>query len=284
LPPPSSTDRARGELGVVGHLARRVPADQISRLEDVQRLVEVVDSTHRLERASPERLPDHRCSEQSRTRSSRHRVDAGGDRRLDRHRQLVGVHARNRRGQLLEKEGIALGDLDQTPDIRRSVAGGTQQVGGELGRVCGRERLEKNRRLGDEAASPRRVPIEKLGPGESDEDGRLLLDRPGEVLEQLELTRLRPVDVLEGDERRLREPERLDEASRREEEQPRLLGTALAAQPEQQPEVAARVLRLLGRQQLVDGAPELLAGNGTSPPPRRWSRRHVPRGRDPSPR
>jgi hypothetical protein len=41
LPPPSSTDRARGELGVVGHLARRVPADQISRLEDVQRLVEV---------------------------------------------------------------------------------------------------------------------------------------------------------------------------------------------------------------------------------------------------
>jgi hypothetical protein len=44
------------------------------------------------------------------------------------------------------------------------------------------------------------------------------------------------------------------------------------------------VLRLLGRQQLVDGAPELPAGNGTSPPPRRWSRRHVPRGRDPSPR
>ena len=103
--------------------------------------------------------------------------------------------------------------------------------------------------------------VEQLGPRERHHGAPGLAQLAAEVLDQVELARRGPVDVLVDDEHRPLRAEALEHAPQRQEEEALGDDRGVRAEPEEEGEVARRVLRLGGRQERGDARDELLPGD-----------------------
>ena len=141
------------ELDVVGQLARRFPANEVARLEDRERIVDALQRADRAQDVSPERLADDRGREKRRARVVGDRVDARCDRLANGHRERVRVATFGDGGrELFEEERVSFGDFDQAPDIQTPFP--SDELARKLGRRGFGKRVENDRRLRDEPATP----------------------------------------------------------------------------------------------------------------------------------
>src|SRR5215211_1371645 len=125
--------------------------------------------------------------------------------------------------------------------------------------VCGvgRERLERERRVPEEPATPRRSRREQLRACKGEEQERDVLHARRERLEQVEQRVVRPVNVLEEQQRRLTAGERLDEYARREEERLAVGDGALAVEADQHRELRGALGRLVRPDQIFERRAQL---------------------------
>jgi hypothetical protein len=101
--------------------------------------------------------------------------------------------------------------------------------------------------------------VEKLRPCSCDEHHGRLPEMLHEVLDERDLARLGPVDVLEDGHDRLLRAEALEEPPCCEVQEIHLRHLVVGGKPEQEREVAERLLLFAFGHEPLDGAPELLA-------------------------
>ena len=161
--------------------------------------------------------------------------------------------------ELLDEERVALGARDEPVDdvVRRRVG---DERGSHRLHVGGGERAEDEARVRGQPGTPRPL-VEQLGPRERQHGAAGLAQLAAEVLDQVELARRGPVDVLVDDEHRPLGAEALEHPPQRQEEEALGNDRCVRAEPEEEREVARRVLRLGGRQQRGDSRDELLPGD-----------------------
>ena len=233
------------ELTVALHPAHRLTADQVAGLERVQHRVGLLLVTDRRERPPPERLADHRRIEQDRALLGGKDVDARGDRLAHRARELRDAvrSLGHRCRQLLDEQRVPLCHLDQLAD-------------GRVGRVAERrrgvlsgQRLQRDRRMREQAGAPGRPCVEELGACEREERDGHVTHMGREVLHELELARVGPVDVLEHEHGRPIRREPFDQPSHGEEHRGLVLGLVALAEAEQERQVPPDLVDLALRHQ-----------------------------------
>ncbi len=243
-------DVLEGVLRLALDLTRRFPPDQVPRFEGDERIVHARQVAERVQHARPEVLAHDGSREERGARIGGKRIDARGDRSSHRRRQLVGgTSIEQRGGELLDEQGVPLGDLDETLD-RREISSSREEVRRDRGRVNWGQRLERDRRRTEDTASPTWSHLEQFGPGEREEGRRSVPDVRREVLEEIELSGIRPMDVLEDEHRGLLERDLFDEPARREEQLDGLPG-GLVARP--QPDHRREESGHLGRPRPIRG-------------------------------
>src|SRR5207344_2840079 len=199
------------ELDVAFEPTRRLTPDEVPALQILEDRVQIGDAADGSDDLLPERPPDDGRGKERGPSIGRKRIETRGDHGADGDRKLVDPALLGGcRRQLLDEEWIPFGDVDETPN-RVAVRGG-QQARGHLGRDVGRERIERDPRLGGAPDAPRRPCVDELGPRERDEEHARIANVGAEILEEIELARRSPVDVLDDYERRVLLTHPLDES------------------------------------------------------------------------
>ena len=132
---------------------------------------------------------------------------------------------------------------------------------GQLLRVLGAERGQRQRGVGRQPSAPRRTRVEQLGPREREQHDRQVAQPRGQQLDQVEQAAVGPVDVLEDEQRRPVARDGLDEAPHREEQLLAVVDRAFGVEPEQDRQVAGHGLGVGPGRQVGDVLAQLRQRN-----------------------
>ncbi len=167
------------------------------------------------EGARPEDLPDDRSRVEVCLFVSGQAIEASADdalQRLGEWQVLGGASLEVQLGELLGVEGVAAGAFEQgLLDVgrqHRAVEQGDHQPGGlNVG-----QRLERDRRGIELAATPVRAPSKQLGSGRADHQHRHVGHPVGELVDEVEQALVSPLEILEDEDQRTLRGELLEEA------------------------------------------------------------------------
>ena len=205
------------ELHVALDLAVRVSPDEAARLEGLQGRLHIAELADLIEHAAPERLPDHGGVQQRGPRIRRQGVDPRRDRGAHGSRQFaVARLVPQRRHQFLDEQRVPFCRRDDLRDRRR--VGSREEGADHLGRLLRRERIQRQRRLADDACAPGGPHLQELRPSEREERHGVIVDMGDQVVDQVQERIVGPVHVFEHQEQRAPFREQLHGATSREQQ------------------------------------------------------------------
>ena len=238
---------AEGKLLLARDRRASLPAEELLPDEALHELVRRVRA-ERLDAATPEQLPQHRRVLQQLLLGRIEQVEPCGDDALDRVGEL---RARRRAAQhprvFLRVQRVPAGLLQQASLHAGIERRASEQLGEQLRRRLVRERRERDGQRVEPAPTPRRAPLEQLGPGRAEHEQWDVARPVDEMLDEVEGAVVGPVQILEHQDERNAVGDRLDQALPRRE---RLLAPACRftsephqrAYPAREPAAVARVL------------------------------------------
>ena len=198
--------------------------------------------THALEGTQPEDLADHRGVQEQASFRRRERVQARRDDAPHAGWEIVARSALalcQHGCQLLQEQRVPFRPLHDGAGVEIGcvLPGLGEQPGHKCFRGRSLQRFELQRGVGRQPSAPSWTRLEKVGPGEGEEQQWHVPDPGRQQLEQVEHALVRPMQVLQEQHRRLLVSKRLHELSRGEEQHAALGHLAITAESDEHLEV-----------------------------------------------
>ena len=166
--------------------------------------------------AKPEDFAVHRCLLKQLLLGAGQRVDSRGDDALHRFRELSGRSPlRQHPHVLLREKRVPARSLQQCSLLIRELKRLLHERSDQPRRVLFSEWLQRDRGRVRLAATPRRSPLQQLGPRGSDDKQRHTAEPVDEVVEKVQQTIIGPVQILEHEHRRPSVGDRFEKATPR---------------------------------------------------------------------